>query len=251
METPVTADPPRGRPGGGGVDADGRPLPGQPRHLVDADQRPCSRSWTRPPPAEVLAAADGLGYRDFLTVALVVPEAAGFPDNWIYVHSPDVRLGRIQNFGSWSPYLVKEGRTCLGLEYFVFEGDDLWTMADDDLVELGKRELADARAAGRPGEGRGRLRGADAEGVPDVRRRPTRPTSTSCGRGWPTNTPNVYPGRPQRDAQVQQPGPLDVHGHALGGEHPRRRPHDIWAVNVEEEYHEEKAKASPAEAPTS
>src|SRR5947207_2675956 len=95
-----------------------------------------------PAPPEVQAAAQGLAYRDFLTVALVVPESAGFPDNWIYVHSPEVRLGRIQNFGSWSPYLVKEGRTCLGLEYFVFEGDEYWTMADDDLVDLGKRELA-------------------------------------------------------------------------------------------------------------
>ncbi|HLY82520.1 MAG TPA: NAD(P)/FAD-dependent oxidoreductase, partial [Acidimicrobiales bacterium] len=95
-----------------------------------------------PVPPDVLAAADDLHYRDFLTVALVVPEEAGFPDNWIYVHSPDVKLGRIQNFGSWSPYLVKEGRTCLGLEYFVFEGDEYWTMPDDQLVERGKQDLA-------------------------------------------------------------------------------------------------------------
>ncbi|MDQ1427417.1 MAG: hypothetical protein QOK39_893, partial [Acidimicrobiaceae bacterium] len=99
------------------------------------------QSMDPPVPAEVKKAADDLHYRDFLTVALVVPEAAGFPDNWIYVHSPDVKLGRIQNFGSWSPYLVKEGRTCLGLEYFVFEGDEYWTMSDEALVELGKREL--------------------------------------------------------------------------------------------------------------
>ncbi len=85
------------------------------------------RAMDPPPPAEVLAAADDLRFRDFLTVALVVPEAAGFPDNWIYIHSPDVKVGRIQNFGSWSPYLVKDGNTCLGLEYFVFEGDELWT----------------------------------------------------------------------------------------------------------------------------
>ncbi|HSS09659.1 MAG TPA: NAD(P)/FAD-dependent oxidoreductase, partial [Acidimicrobiales bacterium] len=91
---------------------------------------------------EVARAAASLHYRDFLTVALVVPEEAGFPDNWIYVHSPDVKLGRIQNFGSWSPSLVKAGRTCLGLEYFVFEGDETWTMPDEALVELGKRELA-------------------------------------------------------------------------------------------------------------
>ena len=58
-------------------------------------------------------------------MALVVPEAKGFPDNWIYIHAKEVKVGRIQNFGSWSPYMVKEGRTCLGLEYFVFEGDEL------------------------------------------------------------------------------------------------------------------------------
>ena len=59
-------------------------------------------------------------------MALVVPEDAGFPDNWIYVHSPEVQLGRVQNFGSWSPYMVKPGFTCLGLEYFVNEDDELW-----------------------------------------------------------------------------------------------------------------------------
>src|SRR5205823_11420794 len=95
-----------------------------------------------PIPREVRTAADDLQYRDFLTAALVVPEEAGFPDNWIYVHSPEVKLGRIQNFGSWSPYMIKEGRTCLGLEYFVFEGDGLWNAADRDLIELGKRALA-------------------------------------------------------------------------------------------------------------
>ncbi|HVA42117.1 MAG TPA: NAD(P)/FAD-dependent oxidoreductase, partial [Acidimicrobiales bacterium] len=77
-------------------------------------------------PEDVLKAAKGLSYRDFLTVALVVPATSSFPDNWIYIHAPEVRMGRIQNFGSWSPYMIKEGRTCLGLEYFVFEGDELW-----------------------------------------------------------------------------------------------------------------------------
>jgi protoporphyrinogen oxidase len=93
------------------------------------------------PAPSVVKAADDLGYRDFLTVALVVPEKYSFPDNWIYVHSPDVQVGRIQNFGSWSPYLVKEGRTCLGLEFFVFEGDETWNRSDEDLIEQGKREL--------------------------------------------------------------------------------------------------------------
>ena len=90
----------------------------------------------------MLAAADDLGFRDFLTVALVVPEEDGFPDNWIYIHSPDVKVGRIQNFGPWSPYMVKDGDTCLGLEYFVFEGDGLWTMADEELIDLAPRSWA-------------------------------------------------------------------------------------------------------------
>src|SRR3954464_11907834 len=94
-----------------------------------------------PVPEPVLHAARSLRYRDFLTIALVVPESAGFPDNWIYVHSPDVRVGRIQNFGSWSPYLVKDGRTCLGLEYFVSEGDEVWESDDQALIDLATREL--------------------------------------------------------------------------------------------------------------
>jgi protoporphyrinogen oxidase len=95
-----------------------------------------------PPPAEVLHAARALGHRDFLTVALVVPEQHAFDDNWIYVHEPQVRLGRIQNYRSWSPFMVKPGYSCLGLEYFVNEGDTLWMMADDDLIALGQAELA-------------------------------------------------------------------------------------------------------------
>jgi protoporphyrinogen oxidase len=94
-----------------------------------------------PPPSEVLKAAASLRYRDFMTVALVVPEEYGFADTWIYIHDPDVEVGRIQNFASWSPYLVKDGRTCLGLEFFVQEGDEMWTKSDADLVEQGKREL--------------------------------------------------------------------------------------------------------------
>ena len=94
------------------------------------------------PPEDVLRAAGELRHRDFLTVALIVPEQFAFPDNWIYVHDPEVRVGRIQNFGSWSPYLVKDGSTCLGLEYFVTVGDELWSAPDDALVELAKRDLA-------------------------------------------------------------------------------------------------------------
>lgn len=94
-------------------------------------------------PAPIRAAADKLAYRDFLTVALVVGRTDLFPDNWIYVHDPTVKLGRIQNFNNWSPYLVPDPKTtCLGLEYFCNEGDRLWNLPDQDLIALGKAELA-------------------------------------------------------------------------------------------------------------
>jgi protoporphyrinogen oxidase len=92
--------------------------------------------------AEVLRAADQLKYRDFLTVCLIVNKSELFPDNWIYVHDPDVKVGRIQNFKNWSPDMVPDpAKTSLGLEYFCTEGDELWKMVDADLVELGKREV--------------------------------------------------------------------------------------------------------------
>jgi len=95
-----------------------------------------------PVPPAVLRAAEALNYRDFLTVALVINKSELFPDNWIYIHDPDVKVGRIQNFKNWSPFMVPdENKTCLGLEYFCFEGDGLWSMADSDLIELGKKEL--------------------------------------------------------------------------------------------------------------
>ena len=94
------------------------------------------------PPAHVTAAAERLRYRDFLTVVLVVKRRDLFPDNWIYIHDPGVRLGRVQNFKNWSADMVPDAsKTCLGLEYFCFEGDGLWAMRDEELIELGKREL--------------------------------------------------------------------------------------------------------------
>jgi len=99
---------------------------------------------TEPPaPEKVREAADGLRYRDFLTVALVLDGEDLFPDNWIYIHEPDVQVGRIQNYRSWSPWMVPDPKTaCVGLEYFCFRGDELWTSDDDKLVELATRELA-------------------------------------------------------------------------------------------------------------
>jgi len=86
--------------------------------------------------------ARALRYRDFLTVALMVDKPDLFPDNWIYIHDPSVKAGRVQNFRSWSPEMVPAGMTCLGLEYFCFEGDGLWSAPDAELIALAKREIA-------------------------------------------------------------------------------------------------------------
>ncbi|MCC5950460.1 MAG: NAD(P)/FAD-dependent oxidoreductase [Acidimicrobiia bacterium] len=197
-----------------------------------------------PVPDHVATAAAALGFRDFLTVALVVPEADGFPDNWIYVHSPDVLVGRIQNFGSWSPYLVKDGRTCLGLEYFVFEGDDVWTMADADLVAMATRELA-ALGLVRPErvESGYVVRMPKAYPVYDEAYR----DNVAVLREWiDEHTPNVHPvGRNGMHKYNNQDhsmytAMLTVENIADG------TTHDIWAVNVEDEYHEESATSEDA-----
>jgi protoporphyrinogen oxidase len=94
------------------------------------------------PPAEVLAAADSLRYRDFCLVALMTTQDEPFPDNWIYIHDPGTRAGRVQNFGAWSPDMVRPGTTCLGVEYFCFEGDDVWEMSDVEAVEMATEEMA-------------------------------------------------------------------------------------------------------------
>ncbi len=197
------------------------------------------RAMDPPPTAEVLAAANALGYRDFLTVALVVPESVGFPDNWIYVHSPEVKLGRIQNFGSWSPYLVKQDRTCLGLEYFVNEGDEYWTMADDDLIALGKKELAHLKLVDPAQVEQGYVvRMPKAYPMYDEHYR----VNVQIMRDWiAANVPNVHPvGRNGMHKYNNQDHSmytalLTVDNIVTGAKH------DIWSVNVEEEYHETKS----------
>ncbi len=93
-------------------------------------------------PGSVAANAAALGYRDFLTVVLICKDEDAFSDNWIYIHDPKVKVGRVQNFKSWSPYMVPDpSMACYGLEYFCFEGDGLWTSSDADLIELGKQEI--------------------------------------------------------------------------------------------------------------
>ena len=195
-----------------------------------------------PPPEEaVVKAADDLRYRDFLTVSLVVPASAGFPDNWIYIHAPEVKVGRIQNFGSWSPYLVKEGRTCLGLEFFVFEGDETWNKSDEELIEQGKRELGvlglvDPAAV----EAGYVVRMPKAYPFYDERYKANVATIVE----WlNAHAPNVHPvGRNGMHRYNNQDhsmftAMLTAENIATGSAH------DVWSVNVEEEYHEESKDA--------
>ena len=192
-----------------------------------------------PAPATVLAAAEGLRYRDFLTVALVLPDKGVFPDNWIYIHDPEVHVGRIQNFGSWSPYMVKPGLTCLGLEYFVNEGDRLWTLSDADLKLLAIQELKS-------------LDLVDASSVVEgfVVRMPkaypmydgTYQQNVMTIRRWlETDVSNVYPvGRNGMHRYNNQDHSMLTA--MLAVENICGATNNIWDVNVEEDYHEEVRK---------
>ncbi len=198
--------------------------------------------------ASAVHAADDLRYRDFLTVALVVPEEYGFPDNWIYVHSKEVQVGRIQNFGSWSPYLVKEGRTCLGLEFFVFEGDETWNQPDEELVEQGKRELGILNLVD-PGQ----VEAGYVVRMPKAYPFYDSEYKTNVARivEWFEDcAPNVHPvGRNGMHRYNNQDhsmvtAMLTAENIATGSTH------DVWSVNVEEEYHEESSTDDdPSPAP--
>ncbi len=192
-------------------------------------------------PAEVQAAAQGLRYRDFLTVALILDGEDLFPDNWIYIHEDGVRVGRIQNYRSWSPWMVPDPDTaCVGLEYFCFKGDDLWEMDDDKLVELASRELETLGLA----------------------------SADKVRRGYVVRVPLAYPMYDETYAErvetirswldplqdFVQVGRNGLHRYN-NSDHSmlsamravdnvlRGTDHDIWAVNVESVYHEEQTDA--------
>ena len=194
------------------------------------------RKLEPPPPPEVQAAADQLGYRDFLTVSLIVNKADLFQDNWIYIHDSEVKVGRIQNFKNWSPSMVPDpNKTCLGLEYFCFEGDGLWTMKDEDLVALGTKEI-------------GILGLVDPKDVEDgavVRMPKAYPvydgvyvTAVDTIREFLAGMPNLYlVGRNGMHKYNNQDhsmltAMLSVKN-ILGANY------DVWGVNVDNEYHEE------------
>jgi protoporphyrinogen oxidase len=192
-------------------------------------------------PPEVLAAARDLHYRDFLTVALVLPQDASFPDNWIYIHDPDVKVGRVQNFASWSPYLVKDGTSCLGLEYWVTEGDEMWNMSDEDLVHLASKEVEAIGLAEAAAVERGYVvRMPKAYPVYDDGYR----EAVEVIRRWlEAEVPNVHAvGRNGMHKYNNQDhsmytAMLTVENIVAGARH------DIWSVNVDEEYQEEKSGA--------
>lgn len=112
-------------------------------HVISsAPLRELMHSIVPKPSDAAMDASNSLRYRDFLTVALMVKPSKPFHDNWIYIHDPSVKVGRIQNYGSWSPELVPDPQlACYGLEYFCFEGDGLWNSPDDSLLDLAKSEL--------------------------------------------------------------------------------------------------------------
>ena len=211
------------------IEADGIVISSLPLRTVVALAEP-------PADAGVIDAAAGLRYRDFLTVALVVDGEDLFPDNWIYIHEPSVRVGRIQNYRSWSPWMVPDPtKACVGLEYFCFEGDELWRMSDEALVELATDELERLGLAPREKVERGyAIRVAKAYPMYDAEYA----ERVDVIRSWLEEIPNL-----------QQIGRNGLHRYnnsdhsmltamravenALDG-----ADHDIWAVNAESVYHE-------------
>jgi len=198
------------------------------RHLVKA-MSPVA-------PRDVQAAADRLKYRDFLTVALIVNQASVFPDNWIYVHDPSVRVGRIQNFKNWSPEMVPDPRlTCLGLEYFCSQGDELWSMDDADLVALATREVETIGLV-RPG------RVIDATIMRVHKAYPIyddgHVTALARARAWLARLANLQlVGRNGMHKYNNQDHSMLTA--LLAVENVCGARHDLWTINADEAYHEE------------
>ena len=183
-------------------------------------------------------AAQGLRYREFLTVLLVIDADDPFDDNWIYIHQPGVRVLRIQNFKSWSPYMIPEGETAssIGMEYFCFEGDDLWNMADDDLVKMAGQEIEKLHLA--PAD---KVRFGFVERVhkayPIYDERYAERVATI--RDWLASITNLTQvGRNglhrYNNSDHSMLTSMRAVDNIVLGTH-----HDIWAVNAESVYHEE------------
>jgi len=189
-----------------------------------------------PAPVDVRDGAGQLTYRDYFTVGLIVNQADLFPDNWIYIHAPEVKVGRIQNFKNWSPEMVPDAsKTFLGLEYFCNEGDELWRMSDDDLIKLGAQEL----------ETMGLARAADVEGGTVVRQLKTYPVYTGEYKEYLERIRGFL----DSILNLQTVGRNGLHMYnnqdhsmltaMLAVKNLLGEQHDVWSVNVERAYHEE------------
>ena len=195
------------------------------------------------PPDQVLKAAQGLRYRDYLTVVLVVDRESVFPDNWLYVHSPEVKLGRIQNYKNWSPYMVPDpSRTSLGLEYFLWDKDEEWSWPQERLIELGVRECAQI----------GLIDPREVKDGTVVRMEKAYPVydqtyqeSVATIRQYLETFSNLQTiGRNGLHRYNNQDHSMLTGVYAAGNILGER--HDVWSVNTEKEYHEEERVAQPS-----
>ena len=215
------------------VEAGGRTYPG--KHFISSMPIRDLILALTPQPEGLLSAAEDFHYRDFLTVALVIKQEDLFPDNWIYIHDPRVKVGRIQNYKNWSPYMVPDpSMTCLGLEYFVFEGDKLWTTPDRDLIDLASREVVQLGLV-KPGHV------VDGTVVRMLKAYPVYDDSYQRGleaiRAFLAQAPNLQlAGRNGMHRYNNQDHSMLTAVYAarniLGGNY------DLWSVNVDAEYHE-------------
>lgn len=189
---------------------------------------------------EARTAANSLHYRDFMTVALIIDKPHMFEDNWIYVHDPHVQVGRIQNFKNWSPELVPDQtKTCLGLEYFLFDTDKMWGMPDHELVNMAAQELVRIGLAKRREIIDGcvvRMPKAYPTYDPDYER--AMPIIREALSGFKNFYPIGRNGMHKYNNQdhAMYTAKLSVENLCEGAAH------DIWSVNVERVYHEQAEK---------
>jgi protoporphyrinogen oxidase len=192
---------------------------------------------TPPPPAEVLDAASELHYRSFIVVSLVVDQQETFPDNWIYIHSPDVKMGRIQNFKNWSRYMVPDqNKTILGIEYFCDEGDAFWGKSDAYLIKFAETELHKIKLV----NAEARVIDAVVVRVPNAYPvySPMYPLNLRFIRNYLQNVPNLQvAGR----ASMYKYNNMDhsILAGVMAARNTMGSHEDVWSVNTEEEYHEE------------
>jgi protoporphyrinogen oxidase len=191
-----------------------------------------------PVPDTIIHAANSLRYRDFLIVSLIINKKDLMPDNWVYVHDPKVRVGRIQNFKNWSSAMVPDAsKTCLGMEYFVFENDDLWVRPDRELIDLATRELGQLGLA-QPAE--------IQDGI--VVRTPKAYPMYNTGWLESMSTIRAYVATHLRNLQLVGRNGMHKYNNQdhsmLTAMYAARNilgaRYDLWAINSEPEYHEEK-----------